>query len=153
MALDALHTSCSVQQPSLPQRSLGPCRGPMLMHYLQVTDSHLPARAKEEGGATTCQNVPKTSRPRKFGAASRTDSRETKEPSELTSRVTFVPTVNNRPKHPLGGPLRTKSDVTHTKGFLLGTRHFIRTAGGGKMRIVANGAERPHTSCHEKPSL
>jgi hypothetical protein len=78
------------------------------MHYLQVTDSHFEQAQRAKSGATTCQNVPKPA-PQK-SAASRTDSQETKEPSELTSQVTFVPTVSESAKAPPRGVEPLSSD-------------------------------------------
>jgi integrase len=70
-------------------------------HYLQVTDSHFEQAQRAKTGATTCHSVSKPA-PQE-SAASGTDSQETKEPSEVTSQVTFIPTVSESGEVPPRG--------------------------------------------------
>ena len=70
-------------------------------HYLQVTDSHFEQAQRAKTGATTCHSAPKPA-PQE-SAAHRGDSQETKEPSEVTSQVTFISTVSESGKVPPRG--------------------------------------------------
>ena len=62
-------------------------------HYLQVTDAHYELAQRVKSGATGAANVPKAAPHQP--AADRTDSQEAKTPSEVTSQVTFLPTVTD----------------------------------------------------------
>jgi integrase len=70
-------------------------------HYLQVTDAHFEQAQRAKTGATTCHNVPKAA-PQEL-AAIRTEAQETKEPPELTSQVTILPTVTDSAEAPPRG--------------------------------------------------
>ncbi len=77
-------------------------------HYLQVTDAHFEQAQRAKTGATTCQNVPKVA-PQE-PAANRTDSQEVKQPSGVTSQVTFLPTVSDPYEVPPRGVEPLSSD-------------------------------------------
>ncbi len=77
-------------------------------HYLQVTDAHFEKAQRAENSATTCQKVLITA-PQE-SAASRTSSQQTKEPPEVTSQVTIIPTVSDLTQVPPRGVEPLSSD-------------------------------------------
>ncbi len=77
-------------------------------HYLQVTDTHFEQAQRAKTGAIKCHNVPKAAP--QDSAAIRTDSQESKQPSGVTSQVTFLPTVTQSAEAPPRGVEPLSSD-------------------------------------------
>lgn len=77
-------------------------------HYLQVTDAHFEQAQRVKTGATASQMVPKPA-PRD-PAAIRTDSQETRKPSELTAQTVGIPMVTETNPAPPRGVEPLSSD-------------------------------------------